>query len=344
VKKTKFIRTAEQLDDLLSQPTEEVIEQFGRQEGDIILLGAGGKMGPSLARMAWRACQQAGVKRRIIAVSRFSDSSKQAELAAHGIQTIRCDLLDDAAVRRLPEASAIIYMVGMKFGSAGQEAQMWAINSCLADKLCRRFRRSRIVAFSTGNVYGLTPVARGGSREDDVPVPVGEYAMSCLGRERIIEHVSRVLSIPTGIIRLNYASELRYGVLVDLAGRVLAHEAIDLGMGYFNTIWQGDANVMTLLAFQHLATPPFLLNVTGAECLSVREVCLQFGELLDRKVTFTGVEAPTALLSNSSRAHQLFGPSRIQTRQMIVWVADWIKQGGLTLGHQTHFETRDGKY
>src|SRR2546426_11108791 len=246
------IETVEQLEDLLSEPTPGVIETLGRLEGDLILLGVAGKMGPTLARMAKRASDLAKVQRRVVGVSRFSSREQETQLQAHGIETIRCDLLDEESIARLPEVLNVIYMVGFKFGATGQEATTWAMNSYLPGVICRKFRRSKIVAFSTGNVYGLTPVSGGGSRETDVPNPVGEYAMSALGRERVCEYFSRSLKIPMALIRLNYAAELRYGVLVDLAQRVWAEQPIDLAMGYFNTIWQGDANAMTLQAFGHV--------------------------------------------------------------------------------------------
>jgi nucleoside-diphosphate-sugar epimerase len=338
------IQTQDQLEDLLSQPTPPVIEGFGHRDGDVLLLGAGGKMGLSLACMAQRACQAAGSRRRVIAASRFSQAEKQAELEAQGIQTIRCDLLDDLAAQQLPEAGDVIYMPGMKFDSAGQEARMWVMNTGLASEVCRRFRHSRILVFSTGNVYGMVPVNSGGAKEIDAPLPVGEYAMSCLGRERVFEHFSRSLKIPLGLIRLNYACDLRYGVLVDLAGRVFNGETIDLSMGYFNTIWQGDANAIVLQAFQRLDSPPCILNVTGPELLSVREVGLELGHLMGRTVEFKGTETSTAYLSNAATACQLFGPPQVKASQLIGWVADWVQHGGRRLGLPTHFEVRDGKY
>jgi nucleoside-diphosphate-sugar epimerase len=232
----------------------------------------------------------------------------------------------------------------MKFGSTGQEARTWAMNTFVPACACRRFRGSRLVAFSTGTLYGLAPVSKGGSQETDVPCPTGEYAMSCLGRERMVEHFSCMLGLPAALIRLNYACELRYGVLVDIARRVWAGEAIDLAMGYFNTIWQGDANAMALRAFDHVATPPFILNLTGPELLSVREVAQEFGRLMRREVHFQGTEAPTAILSNAARARQLFGPPAVRLETLIRWISDWIERDGPTLGKPTHFEVRDGKF
>lgn len=340
----KSITNVEELEDLLSQPTDGVVESLGRLEGDIIVLGVAGKMGPTLARMARRASEAAGVRRRIIGVARFSDARHQTELQAHGIETIRCDLLDEAAVAALPEAPNIVFMAGMKFGSTGQEALTWAMNCYLPAIVCKKYPRSRIVAFSTGNVYGLTSVTGGSSLETDAPNPVGDYAMSCLGRERIFEYFSRRLGIPMALIRLNYACELRYGVLVDVARRVWAGETVNLSMGHLNTIWQTDANAMTLQAFDRVASPPLVLNVTGLEMLSVREICARFGALMNKPVTFSGSESPTALLANAALAQRLFGPPQVGVEQMVCWIADWVMRGGPSLGKPTHFESRDGKF
>jgi nucleoside-diphosphate-sugar epimerase len=253
-------------------------------------------------------------------------------------------LLYDEQVAKLPEAANVIFMAGMKFGSVLNSPETWAMNSYLPGLICRKYRHSRFVAFSTGNVYGLTSVKGGGSREEDLPQPVGEYAMSCLGRERVFEYFSRSLHIPMVMIRLNYACELRYGVLVDLARRVWNGESIDLSMGHFNTIWQGDANAMALRAFDHVAVPPWVVNITGPETLSVRQVCEQFGRLMNRSVCFTGTEADTALLSNPKRGLDLFRPPRVDADQLIAWVADWVSRGGRSFNKPTHFESRDGKF
>ncbi len=336
------IRSVEELETLLSEPTASVVEALSRLQGDILLLGAGGKMGPTLARMAKRASLAAGSSRRVIGVSRFGDRRQEAALRGHGIETIQCDLLDEPAVAKLPEAANVIFMTGMKFGSTGHEARTWAMNCYLPAIVCRRYGRSRFVIFSTGNVYGLTPVAEGGATEASAPRPVGEYAMSCLGRERMFEHFSRAGNIPMAVLRLNYASELRYGVLLDLVQRVFSGETIDLAMGHFNTIWQADANAAALLAFQNVATPPLVVNLTGPELLSVRQACQEFGRLLNKAVTFSGTEAPTALLSNGQLGERLFGAPRVRAGQMIQWVADWVKRGAPTLGKPTHFESRSG--
>jgi nucleoside-diphosphate-sugar epimerase len=332
------------LEELLSEPTAAVIDTLARLDGDLILLGVGGKMGPTLARMARRASDAAGVRRRVIGVSRFSSAEQEAALRAHGVETVRCDLLDPDQLADLPDAANVVYMTGMKFGATGQEALTWAMNCWLPGLVARKYRHSRLVAFSTGNVYPLTPIHLGGSLESDPPAPVGEYAMSCLGRERMFEHGSRTFGTPAALLRLNYAAELRTGVLLDLALRVRQGEAVDLAMGCLNAIWQADANAMALCALAHVASPPFVVNLAGPETLSVRRVAEQFGRLLDRPVTFRGTEAADALLSNGQLGHRLFGYPRVGAGQMIEWVADWLRHDGPTLQKPTHFEVRDGRF
>jgi nucleoside-diphosphate-sugar epimerase len=232
----------------------------------------------------------------------------------------------------------------MKFGSTGQEALTWAMNCWLPGAVCQKYRRSRIVAFSTGNVYGVAPVAGGGSVEADSPNPAGDYAMSCLGRERVFEHFSRAYGIPVALLRLNYACEMRYGVLADLARRVWEGRPVALAMGHFNAVWQADASAAALASFARASVPPFVLNVAGPELLSVRRVAEEFGRLFGRPVTFEGAEAADALLSNGQLGHRLFGYPRVSAGQMVHWVADWVARGGETLGKSTHFEARDGKF
>jgi hypothetical protein len=339
----RLIQTDDALESALSEPTPGAIATLQKLAGDILLLGVGGKMGLSLARMARRASEAAGVSRRVIGVSRFV-AGGDATFQAHGVETIRCDLLNEDEVARLPDVQNVIFMTGKKFGSGDDMPGTWAMNTYLPAIVCRRFCRSRIVAFSTGNVYGLTSVTGGGSVETDEPLPVGEYAMSCLGRERMFEHFSRSREIPLAFVRLNYACDLRYGVLVDLARQVWSGQPVDLTMGHFNTIWQGDANAQTLQALAHVAVPPWIVNVTGPELLSVRTVCERFGRIMNRSVRFTGHESETALLSNSALAQARFGPPRVAADQLTEWVAQWIMQGGVCLGKPTHFESRSGRY
>jgi nucleoside-diphosphate-sugar epimerase len=332
------------LEDLLSAPTPAVVESVRRGAGDLIVLGAGGKMGPTLARMARRAFEQAGADRSVIAVSRFSNTGARASLERHGIRTVACDLLDPQAVALLPDAADVVYMAGMKFGADADPALTWAENCLLPAAVCRRYAGSRIAAFSTGNVYGLVPAGRGGSREDEDPSPVGEYAMSCLGRERIFQFFSARSGTRVALLRLNYACELRYGVLVDIARRVAASEPIDLAMGYLNAIWQGDANAMALCALDHAASPAQVFNIAGLEELRVREIAESFGRRLGRPAIVTGAEAPDALLSNGHEAARRLGAPRVGVAQLIDWIADWVASDGPVLGKPTRFEVRDGRF
>jgi nucleoside-diphosphate-sugar epimerase len=341
---TKVVKTVKELESLLSTPAEPVVHALTQLKGDLLLLGAGGKLGPSLAHMARRASDAAGVKRQIIAVSRFASPSTTAKLEAAGIKTIACDLLDENGLNRLPDAPNVIYLAGMKFGTSGNKPLTWALNSYLPALVCQKFRGSRIVALSTGNVYGMVPVTGEGSKESDSPAPVGEYAMSCLGRERIFEYFSRELKIQVSVIRLNYACDLRYGVLVDLAQRIWNSETVDLSMGHFNTIWQADANAMILLSLLQTTCPPFVLNVTGPESLSVQAVCARLAKLMKREPCLVGEPAPTALLSNAQAAFKLFGPPAVDSERLLRWVADWVMHDRPTLQKPTHFESRDGKF
>lgn len=338
------IASIEHLDDLLSSPTPQVVDVLRAVPGDILILGVAGKMGPTLARMARRAADLAGTPRRVIGVARFSASEAEIELQQHGIETLRCDLLDADALAALPDAPLVVFMAGRKFGSTGLESLTWAMNVHVPALVAQRYADSRIVAFSTGNVYGLTPVGRGGSVETDTPQPVGEYAMSCLGRERIFEHFSRTLGTPTALLRLNYATELRYGVLVDLAQRVLRGETIDVTMGHVNVIWQADANAMALAAFAHAASPPLVVNLAGPEELSVRETCTALAQAMGCRVSFSGTEARDALLNNGARGHALLGRPRVDASQLVAWTADWVRRGGASLDKPTHFESRDGGF
>jgi nucleoside-diphosphate-sugar epimerase len=337
-------RDARELDDVLSLPGQDVIDMFRQLPGDLLILGVGGKMGPTLARLARRAADAAGLPRRVIGVSRFSGAALPKQLESWGVETIRCDLLDEAAVARLPDAPLVINMAGFKFGAAANPSLTWAMNCYLPAVVCRRFRASRIVVFSSGNVYGMVPVDTGGSVETDEPRPVGEYAITVLGRERIFDYFSRELRIPVAVLRLNYATELRYGVLVDLGRKVWNNEPIDLSMSYVNVIWQGEANNMSLRALGEVAVPPRILNVAGGEVLSVRDVTRRFGELMGRQVRWEGAETKDALINNASGSYARLGRPAIDASQMIAWTADWIMRGGESLDKPTHFESRDGRF
>jgi nucleoside-diphosphate-sugar epimerase len=332
------------LEDRLSSPTPALVEAMSRPQGDLLVLGAAGKMGPTLARMARRAFDQAGVRRRVIGVSRFSEPGLQARLESWGVQTVAADLLDPAQVAQLPDVPNVVFMAGMKFGSTGNQALTWAMNVHLPALVAQKFRQSRIVAFGTGNVYGLSPIALGGSLEPDPLNPTGEYAMSCVGRERMFEHFSRSNGTKVSLVRLNYACELRYGVLVDLARKVWEGRSVDLSMGAFNAIWQADANAAALRSFEDATSPPLVLNVAGPETLSVRRVCQQFGELFGKPVVFEGSECSDALLSNGQRVHALYGYPEVPAGRLIQWVADWVSRGGALSNKPTHFEARDGRF
>lgn len=338
------IANEQQLEDLLSEPSEAAVQALARVAGDVIVLGAAGKMGPSLVRMLRRASDQLGTARRIFAVSRFSRPALADALRRVGVEPIQGDLLDEDFVADLPDAESVIFMTGVKFGTSDDASSTWAVNTYVPSLICRRYRSSRILAFSTGNVYPLVPVDSGGSVETDRCDPVGEYGMSALGRERMFEYFSRRQAIPTTIIRLNYAVEMRYGVLIDLANQVWSNEAVDLSMGHANVIWQADANALALAALADADVPPCVLNVAGAEQFAVREACQQLGRLLDRQPQFAGQEAPTALLSNAGRAYERYGRPRVPLARMIAWTADWVARGQPTWDKPTHFQVRNGQF
>ena len=332
------------LEDLLSEPTPAVVDALRQHEGDLLILGVGGKMGPTLARMAARASQLAGSQRRIYGVARFSNPHLPAWLEKYGVQPWQADLLDPQQVARLPDAALVVLMTALKFGASGRPGDTWAVNCWLPATICQRYAHSSLVGFSTGNVYPLTPVVRGGSVETDPLEPVGEYAASCVGRERLYDYFSRKQGTRISIIRLNYACELRYGVLVDLARQILAGEPIDLAMGAVNVIWQGDANAMALASFARTNSPPFVLNVAGPETLSVRRVCQQLGHRLGKDPLFHGAEGMDALLSNGQLGHRLFGYPRVPVQRLIDWIADWLLRGGEVWDRPTKFQVRDGTF
>ena len=339
-----MIKTESQLESYLSEPTDEVIAALAALEGDVLILGVAGKMGPTLAKQAKRAIDAAGITKRVIGVSRFSTSGVQEDLQAAGIETIAADLLSENSLQNLPNIENVILMAGRKFGSIGNESLTWAMNGYMPGRVADKFRNSRLVIFSTGNVYPLTPVSYGGATENSPVAPIGEYAQSCLSRERICTYFSSQFDTPMAILRLNYAIDLRYGILLDIAEKVYAEEPISLEMGNVNVIWQGDANAVALRAFAHGQSPPLILNVTGPETVSVRYLASCFGTLFNKSPRFEGEEAETALLSNASRCHQLFGYPRVSLGQMIEWVAEWVRIGGTTLHKPTRFEVRDGKF
>lgn len=338
------MKTVEELDQKLSEPSGRLVEEIAALKGDILLLGVGGKMGPSLAMLARRAILEAGGDNRVIGVSRFSNPEHRADLEEKGIETVAADLMDDHALQSLPDARNVIFLAGTKFGTSGNECYTWAMNSYLPGRVALRYRNSRIVAFSTGNVYPFTEVESGGPTEEDPTGPVGEYAQSCLGRERIFEYFSRQNGTPTLIYRLNYAIDLRYGVLLEVARSVYEERPIDLTTGYVNVIWQGDANEYALRCLRQCSSPAAVLNVTGPQTVSVRKLAETFAKRFGKKARFSNSEAPTALLSNASRAVTLFGEPLVSLEQMIDWTAGWVEQGGETLDKPTHFQERKGNF
>ena len=309
-----------------------------------MFLGIGGKIGPTLSRMAKRACDQSGVEKRIYGVSLFESDQQRKQIEDIGIETIHGNLLDTDFIKSLPKAKNVFFLAGMKFGSEENISLTWAVNSYMPALVADYFKGSNIVAFSTGCVYPLVPVESGGSVESDPPLPVGEYAQSCLGRERMFEYGSKQHQTKVCLIRLNYSVELRYGVLVDIALKVKNKEPIDLSMGYFNVIWQGDVNDVVLRSLEICESPAKILNITGKDILSVHEVALEFGKLFDVIPEFFNEEAKTALLNNAVQAFQLFDRPKVSTTQIINWIADWLSEGREILGKPTHYEVRDGKY
>ncbi|CAI6027771.1 NAD-dependent epimerase/dehydratase family protein [Cohnella sp. JJ-181] len=338
------MNTVEQLEAKLAEPSEGLIRQLSSVTGDIVVLGVGGKMGPSLARLAANAVREGGLNKRVIGVSRFSSSETRQELEDAGVETISCELLDDDALRELPNVENVIFMAGNKFGTTGREHFTWAMNAYLPGRVAEKYKDSRIVVFSSGNIYPFMPVGGGGADESIAPEPLGEYAQSTLGRERIFEYHSHKNGTPMTMFRLNYAIDLRYGVLLELARAIRDERAIDLTTGYANVIWQGDANAMALRSLAIASSPPALLNVTGPETMSIRWAAGQLASRLGKEAIFEGRESETALLNNASKSHQLFGYPSVSLLQMVDWTAEWVQQGGATWNKPTHFQERKGKF
>jgi len=340
----RTISTHAQLVDQLSEPYQEDIDFAERLDGDIMILGAAGKMGLSLIRRIKRASERAGIDRTIYGVSRYSDPADKDLLESWGIETIEADLLSEGSLASLPDCENVIYMVGMKFGTDGREPQTWTINSYLPGRVARRFSGSRIVAFSTGNVYPPVPIDSGGCSEEDETGPVGEYAQSCLGRERVFQYFSQHYETPVCLLRLNYAVEARYGVLTDIAKWVYHGDPVPLDMGYVNVIWQGDANSVCFRSLEQTDSPAEILNLTGPETLSVRMIAEQFGERFDSDVKFRGTEHETALLNDASRCHDLYGPPKVSADEVIDLVASWIENENEIMDKPTKFHVRSGEF
>ena len=336
--------TEDALDELLTTPTEGLVSDMAGIQGDILILGAGGKMGPSLAVLAKRASEAAGNRQRVIAVSRFTDRFATELLRSRGVEAVSADLLEPGSLRDLPDAPNVIYMAGRKFGTDGQEHLTWAMNAWLPALVAERYRDSRIVVFSSGNIYPMVTVQSGGATEQTRPDPVGEYAMSCLARERLFEYGSAKYGTPVLLYRLNYAVDLRYGVLYDIASNLLRGTPIPVDTPAFNCIWQGSANEIAIRALLHTASPAAKLNVTGPEILRVKDIARELGSLLGRAPVFTGEESEIMLLSNAAKALAAFGAPAVPAKTMIQWQAEWLLAGGRALNKSTHFEQRKGRF
>lgn len=336
----KTIADIAALEEILCRPSQALIDDLAKIDGDIMVLGVAGKMGPTLAGLA----KAASPARRIIGVARFSEPGVEEWLRTRGIETIHCDLLDEAAIRGLPKSPNVVFMAGRKFGAEGNLALTWAMNAHVPALVAQAFRDSRIVAFSTGCVYPFVSVAGPGADETTPPDPPGEYAQSCVGRERMFEYFSGKFGTPGRLFRLNYAIDMRYGVLYDIASKVWQGKPIDVSLGHVNFIWQGDAAAQALRCLAHCDTPTTPINVSGHQILAVRDLAAKFGALFGREPVIVGKEEPTAWLTNTSQAVKLFGPPIVDTAQLIVWTADWVARSMPNLGKPTRYEVRDGRY
>ncbi len=332
------------LDEVLSQPSPQLVEQLGAGTGDLVVLGAGGKMGPTLVRMAHRAFEATGRNGAVIAASRFSDPAVRESLQAQGVRTCVGDLLDRNFLAGLPDASDVVFMAGRKFGSTGSEHLTWAMNAYLPGLVADRYRDARVVVFSTGAVYPFTTIQSGGADEATDPDPIGEYAQSCLARERVFEFAAESWGTRISTIRLSYALDLRYGVLVDVAESVRGERPIDLGMGSVSVIWQGDACDLILRSLDYASAPPFVLNVSGLKPVQVRDIAARIGELLETSPIFEGTAPNTALILNCERMAQTVGAPNTPLDRVMCWTTDWLGQNGHTLDKPTHFNVRDGRF
>lgn len=328
----------------LLEPSPALLSDIATLDGDIMILGVGGKMGPALAKLARRALNLVGSERKVIGASRFSEPGLVEELNQLGIETHVVDLLNEDQLQSLPAAKNVLYLAGTKFGTTGKESFTWAMNAYLPGRVAEKYRDSNIVVFSTGNVYPLTPVDAGGATEKLLPEPLGEYAQSCLGRERVFQYFSTKNNTPVFIYRLNYANDVSYGVLLEIAKAVKERKPIDLRMGYVNVIWQGDANEIAIRALNHCSVPAKMVNVTGPETVSIKWLGGQFGNIFGQEPVFINTEESTALLSNTGVSNDLFGYPKVLLNQMIELIAEWVNQGGKTINKPTHFQERQGKF
>ncbi len=340
-----MFRNEAELEDRLTTPSAGLVDDLAHHSGDLVILGAGGKMGPTLCRLARRALDAAGrTGDQVLAVSRWSNASAAQRLADAGVTVIPFDLLGDDDFAQLPDAPAVVFMVGAKFGTTQSPGLAWAVNVALPARVADRYRDARITSLSTGNVYPLVPTGSGGSTEADAVGPVGEYAMTCLGRERIFQHAAAVRGTQVALVRLNYAVDLRYGVLADIGQAVLAKEPVDVTTGAVNVVWQGYANEVVLRTLGHAGTDPFVLNLTGPETASVPSLARRFAERFDVELELTGEPAPTALLNDASSCHKLFGYPQVSLATLVDWQADWLSAGLPISGKPTKFAVRDGKF
>lgn len=338
------MKNLDELQAKLAEPSEALVKDLAAVDGDILILGVGGKMGPSLAQLAQNAIREGGLNKKVIGVSRFSSQEARSELEDAGIETISCDLLNDDELKQLPHAGNIIYMAGNKFGTTGREYFTWGMNTYLPGRVAEKYKDSRIVVFSSGNIYPFMPVGSGGADESVAPEPLGEYAQSTLGRERIFEYHAHKNGTPMLFYRLNYAIDMRYGVLLEIAKAVNEQRAINVTMGHANVIWQGDANSMALRCLTECTSPPSIMNITGPETMSIRWAAEQFAKRLGKEAIIEGMEAEQALLNNASKSHQRFGYPSVSLLQMIDWLAEWVQAGGATWNKPTHFQERKGKF
>jgi len=336
--------TEEKLNEMLATPSQKLIEDIKKIKGDIMVLGAGGKMGPTLCILAKNAIKAAGIEKRVIAVSRFSDPYALDLLHSNGVETISADLLDRESLEALPEVENIIYMAGRKFGTDGQEYLTWAMNSTLPAFVAYKFRKSNIVVFSSGNIYPIVPISSGGCTEDDKVQPIGEYAMSTLARERAFEYAARQYGTKVFIYRLNFAVDLRYGVIFDCAKMILDGTPISLSTPCFNFIWQGTANEIAIRGLLHCESPMKIMNVTGPEIVSIKRTAEKLGKYLGKAPVFEGEEGNTGYLNNASRCVELFGYPDVSPETLIRWQAEYILDGCRTIDKPTHFEERKGSY
>lgn len=334
----------DEIDSFLARPTAGVLDTLKRYPGDLLVVGASGKMGPTLCLMLKQALEKIGSRNRVLAVARFSDAQARKQLNSHGVETIPCDLLDRKTVAQLPEAPNVFFLAGQKFGTTAKPDLTWAMNTLVPANVAERYAKSRIVAFSTGCVYSFTSLLTGGSREDAPTQPVGDYANSCLARERIFTHLSRTNATPVTLYRLNYAIDFRYGVLVDVALKVLQGEPVDVTMGHVNLIWQGDACARAIQCLDMADSPAVPMNITGPETVSIRALAMEFGRRFGKEAIIQGREEELVWLNNAAKSFELWGYPEVSLGSMMDWVTAWLSSGGKTLGKPTHFETRSGAF